>query len=241
MGEAAASSAAELKEVCSAVDLLHGRTAVIDTTQQSLIAQMSIIAESVKDGALAQAANMREVAAMEHRMEEAIAPLARLHMRPPSPEEDDADSDAVTITGHGKVTATHVSWMGNTAGAGASSAVQAGSSQPGDGDGLLGDNTRGAGGGGFGGVGGGGLGGAGGGRLGGAGGGGLGGAGGGGLGGTGGGSLGGAGGGRQNFGGDSTTRHNLKMSFPRFDGENPQIWKDKCSDYFRLFNVNPAL
>jgi hypothetical protein len=225
MGEAAASSAAELKEVCSAVDLLHGRTAVIDTTQQSLIAQMSIIAESVKDGALAQAANMREVAAMEHRMEEAIAPLARLHMRPPSPEEDDADSDAVTITGHGKVTATHVSWMGNTAGAGVSSAVQAGSSQPGDGDGLLGDNTRGAGGSGFGGVGGGGLGGAGGG----------------GLGGAGGGSLGGAGGGRKNLGGDSNTHHNLKMSFPRFDGENPQIWKDKCSDYFRLFNVNPAL
>jgi hypothetical protein len=31
------------------------------------------------------------------------------------------------------------------------------------------------------------------------------------------------------------------MSFPRFDGENPRIWKDKCLDYFRLFNVNPAL
>jgi hypothetical protein len=31
------------------------------------------------------------------------------------------------------------------------------------------------------------------------------------------------------------------MSFPRFDGENPRIWKDKCLDYFKLFNVNPSL
>jgi hypothetical protein len=31
------------------------------------------------------------------------------------------------------------------------------------------------------------------------------------------------------------------MSFPRFDGENPRIWKDKCLDYFRLFNINAAL
>jgi hypothetical protein len=31
------------------------------------------------------------------------------------------------------------------------------------------------------------------------------------------------------------------MSFPRFDGGQPRIWKDKCLDYFHLFNVNPAL
>lgn len=31
------------------------------------------------------------------------------------------------------------------------------------------------------------------------------------------------------------------MSFPRFDGEQPRIWKDKCLDYFRLFNVHPSL
>jgi ABC-type uncharacterized transport system permease subunit len=33
----------------------------------------------------------------------------------------------------------------------------------------------------------------------------------------------------------------LKMYFPCFDGENPRIWKDKCFDYFKLFNVNPSL
>jgi hypothetical protein len=59
MGEAAATSAAEIKEVRSAVDLLHGRLAVVDTTQQSLVAQLSIIAESVQAGSLTQAANAR--------------------------------------------------------------------------------------------------------------------------------------------------------------------------------------
>uniref|UniRef100_A0ACD5VTD4 Uncharacterized protein n=1 Tax=Avena sativa TaxID=4498 RepID=A0ACD5VTD4_AVESA len=31
------------------------------------------------------------------------------------------------------------------------------------------------------------------------------------------------------------------MLFPRFDGDQPRIWKDKCLDYFRLFNVHPSL
>ena len=28
-----------------------------------------------------------------------------------------------------------------------------------------------------------------------------------------------------------------KLSFPRFDGSNPAIWKDKCVDYFTLCNI----
>ena len=28
-----------------------------------------------------------------------------------------------------------------------------------------------------------------------------------------------------------------KLSFPRFDGSNPTIWKDKCVDYFTLCNI----
>ena len=28
-----------------------------------------------------------------------------------------------------------------------------------------------------------------------------------------------------------------KMSCPRFSGENPVIWRDKCMDYFKLFDV----
>jgi hypothetical protein len=58
-------------------------------------------------------------------------------------------------------------------------------------------------------------------------------------GGAGGGGTGGVGGGRPVS--EGTQKHQLKMSFPRFDGTFPLIWKDKCLDYFRLFNVNPSL
>lgn len=61
------------------------------------------------------------------------------------------------------------------------------------------------------------------------------------LGGVGSGGTGGAGGGRPSSGGEQHSKHQLKMSFPRFDGDQPRIWKDKCLDYFRLFNVHPSL
>jgi hypothetical protein len=28
-----------------------------------------------------------------------------------------------------------------------------------------------------------------------------------------------------------------KLSFPKFYGDNPRIWIDKCSDYFIIFNI----
>jgi hypothetical protein len=31
------------------------------------------------------------------------------------------------------------------------------------------------------------------------------------------------------------------MSFLKFTGENPRIWKDKCLDYFHIFNIPEAL
>ena len=31
------------------------------------------------------------------------------------------------------------------------------------------------------------------------------------------------------------------MSFPKFIGENPRIWKDKCLDYFHIFNIPASL
>ena len=31
--------------------------------------------------------------------------------------------------------------------------------------------------------------------------------------------------------------HLPKMSFPRFSGQNPKIWKDKCMDYFTIFGL----
>jgi hypothetical protein len=36
-------------------------------------------------------------------------------------------------------------------------------------------------------------------------------------------------------------QHLPKMSFPRFNGENPRIWKDKCLNYFHIFNLPEAL
>jgi hypothetical protein len=37
-------------------------------------------------------------------------------------------------------------------------------------------------------------------------------------------------------------RHTLpKLSFPKFDGENPMIWIDKCLDYFKIFNILECL
>lgn len=32
-----------------------------------------------------------------------------------------------------------------------------------------------------------------------------------------------------------------KMSFPRFDGTDPRIWKDKCQEYFLLYNIGETM
>lgn len=32
-----------------------------------------------------------------------------------------------------------------------------------------------------------------------------------------------------------------KMTFPKFAGENPYIWRDKCQDYFKLFDLPASL
>jgi hypothetical protein len=32
-----------------------------------------------------------------------------------------------------------------------------------------------------------------------------------------------------------------KLSFPRFDGEHPRVWRGKCHDYFCAFNTSPML
>jgi hypothetical protein len=33
----------------------------------------------------------------------------------------------------------------------------------------------------------------------------------------------------------------LKMNFPKFDGQFPHIWRDKCQDYFRIYNIHPTM
>lgn len=32
-----------------------------------------------------------------------------------------------------------------------------------------------------------------------------------------------------------------KLSFPKFDGSQPKIWLDKCTDYFRIYDVQPTM
>jgi hypothetical protein len=33
----------------------------------------------------------------------------------------------------------------------------------------------------------------------------------------------------------------IKMNFPKFDGEFPRIWRDKCLDYFWVCNIHPTM
>lgn len=224
MGEASTTTAAALTEVRQSVDLLHGRVASIDTTQQQLVEQLDLISAAVDDGAQINATTTRQLAAIEERLAATFARLDRLQGRSPSPEEDDLDPKDCVVTGKTTIETVRASWTGNTHGASASTQVPSGhgdelrSPRAGIGDGV------GAGGGVRGGVGGGRTGGVGDGVMG----------------GGGGGGFGGAGGGRPGST-DPAAKHNLKMSFPRFDGDQPRIWKDKCLDYFRLFNVHPSL
>jgi hypothetical protein len=32
-----------------------------------------------------------------------------------------------------------------------------------------------------------------------------------------------------------------KLSFPQFTGKNPSIWKDKCQDYFKIFDIPSSM
>lgn len=31
------------------------------------------------------------------------------------------------------------------------------------------------------------------------------------------------------------------INFPQFDGENPQLWKTRCENYFDIYDVEPAM
>lgn len=47
---------------------------------------------------------------------------------------------------------------------------------------------------------------------------------------------------RSRYDQDRPTRQYLpKMSFPKFDGENPTIWRDKCQEYFKLYNIPDSM
>uniref|UniRef100_A0A0A8ZRY8 Retrotransposon gag domain-containing protein n=1 Tax=Arundo donax TaxID=35708 RepID=A0A0A8ZRY8_ARUDO len=37
------------------------------------------------------------------------------------------------------------------------------------------------------------------------------------------------------------TTHSLKCPFQKFERENPRIWRDKCVDYFHIFNIHESM
>jgi hypothetical protein len=130
MEETAATTAAAINELRANLDLLHGRLACVDTTQQQMVAQLGLISTAVQDSAKLHTDAARQHAVMEERLETTVQALQRLRARSPSPEEDDPDPEERLITGKGTLQKTHVTWTGDTAGA--SSAATSGSTGGGD-------------------------------------------------------------------------------------------------------------
>ncbi|KAK1669331.1 hypothetical protein QYE76_057490 [Lolium multiflorum] len=135
--------------------------------------------------------------------------------RPPL-DEPDPESTMIFNAGHSVARPSSPHWQGNTAGATSSTAnkgLATGVNVDSGGAGFLGGGGGGAGGGRTCGVG------------------------------IGGGGDSGTGGGRP---GPTSQDHSgrtqmPRMAFARFDGEHPRIWRDKCYDYFRAFNISAAL
>jgi hypothetical protein len=213
MGEAAEETRTTLDRLQSSLDLLHGVVARIDTTQKQMRVQQEHQAAAID----ASAAKHDDTARILQSL------LIKLNLldkgettRPPS-DDHNPDSSILINAGHSITQPTSPHWVGDTAGATSNGApkgkaVGTGPEFDPGGAGFLGGGA-------------------------------MGGAGGGGFGGAGGGGSGGVGGGRSSSAqGDQGGRNHMpKMSFPRFDGEHPRIWRDKCYDYFRAFNISAAL
>jgi hypothetical protein len=114
MGEAAATTATALTEIRSAVDLLHGSVSVMDTTQQSLVAQLNLIAVAVQEGAKANADAVRHLASLDQRVNNTSQALKRIQYS--SPEEDDPDPVDSMVAGKGALHTTAATWTGNAPG-----------------------------------------------------------------------------------------------------------------------------
>lgn len=221
MGEAAAQTAATLAQLQSSLDILHGVVAGVDTAQQQMRAQLDHQAEAIAASSSKHDDTARILQGLLAKLQ--LLEQGPTNKPPPAEVEPGPGFGSVIITaGHSTIEPSSPHWFGNTAGASSSATHGHGPSreaEPGGGAGG-GGGLGGAGGGGPGGVGGGGA-----------------------PGGAGGSGFGGAGVGRT-----GSTHHDQggrpqmpKMPFPRFDGEQPRIWRDKCYDYFRAFNISATL
>jgi hypothetical protein len=99
MGEAAATTSASLTEIRVGLDLLHGRVACIDTTQQQLVAQIDLIGATVQDDAELHADAARQFALLDARITAINQGMERLRARSPSLEEDVSNLDERRVTG----------------------------------------------------------------------------------------------------------------------------------------------
>lgn len=129
MGEEAGVTNTALTEIRSAVDLLHGRLAVIDTTQQSLMAQVNIMAEPVKDAAKTNADTVRHLSLLDQRLDSTSHTLERFTARSPSPEEDDPNPGDEAARGKSTLKTARVTWTGDTPGASSAGKLAGGRSE----------------------------------------------------------------------------------------------------------------
>jgi hypothetical protein len=113
MGEAAASTEAAIHELRASLDLLHGNVARIDTTQQQLVAQVDLMSAAVQDGVKTNTDTVRQLTALQDRLLAATQGIDRVHGRPPSPEEDDADPDQAVLAGKATLRPAQVTWTGD--------------------------------------------------------------------------------------------------------------------------------
>jgi hypothetical protein len=81
MGDVAETTAAAITELWQSLDLLHGRVASVDTTQQNLVAQMGLISDAVKAGSQMNLAATRQLTVIEDKLTETFARLDRLQRR----------------------------------------------------------------------------------------------------------------------------------------------------------------
>jgi hypothetical protein len=102
MGEIVVTTEASLKEIRSAIDLLHGWLAIIDTTQQSLVSQLVLISDTVKDGATKHVEAARYFASLDEHLNASMKAMEQLRVR--LPEKDDPDPEAAGGAVHEKGT-----------------------------------------------------------------------------------------------------------------------------------------
>jgi hypothetical protein len=109
MGEVAASTEASLKEIRSAVDLFHGRLTVIDTAHQSLVAQMGLISDAIKDSTEKHTETARVLVLLDARLHVMMQAMERTWE--PLRAEDDPDpvTDGGAIVGKGTMHPAQVS------------------------------------------------------------------------------------------------------------------------------------